>query len=1651
MIYYLHFGKKKDIMFISFLFIIYFKIEFSKVLDNFILKENLDTNDLIYVKDYHNLSLAITRSKKIYTGFPPTLKGSFSGSITKYSNAITCNKNFLLITCLSDHIIKKINLKTREVSNPTGINYSTQMQKSCSIAIKGNSVFIIVSSKQSDIITSTTFQYDFQGMNDETNGPYSSTIVFGNEQYSFSIYSIDVDQQIDIETISVFGNINDIHLVYFYIIPKTDNGVTIYQLIAEIEQKRFLILSSNIITYIRAYKLNYYTIRCIIKNQEIDLQIKKDGAEFNIIYIPNSNKIYEEELISHSNSLIFIASGTYIKIIKSNYQNYYIFSLKTSIKKILGIYNETTDYVVFYYQTENSLNCISFKNSSFYFQVKSQSSKYIKSYSNNKVVNINKLIIPNDDYGNIKISNILYEGGNITKDYYTYSELSHDLTISGNPTTPIKAIFLFNTLYEKQSNIDINLYLSPPLNVTLEFEGCSYFCNLCFYHYTGCSLQSCKQNYAFIRNTDNCYPINQLFKKYVYNSATKYFEKCYKTCDFCSTSENSQQKHNCLSCAQGYLRSYEYIGNCYKNNENNSDKIIINKNDESFTIVQSCIDTEKKLKINSTGECVSQCPKLNYYKNYTYNYINFNSFEYKTNVPQYQENEEILPKYNFGDLCIESCPIGYEADEINNLCICISDSCKKRNLCRTYEKRFYLQDKDEFTENVCSNEYFSFYFDCFIGECPSNTSISKNETKKCESNLNYCYIDNCFNSHCFLEPIKDYIYKFDNTKQYLKSCHESLNYTINSTKTYLYQNICYSSCPNNTEADENNLICNCKYYRYSENNDHIYNYICFSEIEKCREYIPVVDLKICLNTINDCIIKNYKIFNNECYSKICPENTELINDTSYCSCSYYFYNNSNYLKCLPEYASCQTYLYYFNNPYTKECFISMEDCAFKGNIYIFNDNCYQNECPFGTAIKNENTNLSYYICEIPYFPKIPETDISYILPEIDLTSILPEFGILYIMPESGITKSYCPPIEILENICKINYIFDGYLEEITENIETIIFDDTLLGDEEIVIFGNNIVYQITTSNSEIEYNNVSHIDFGECEEKLNDYYNISYFLILKFDVSINDTTPSKVEYNLYDPETKNKLNLSICDNKINIKTPLKIDENSLLLLQTFNEKGINIFNKYEPFFYDICLKFRSEFGTDMILSDRRESYFKDEQLFCEKGCQFINYDVKSQLVTCECSIKEKPIQNISIIDFDFKRNDLSYFFNIKTYANLACIKCYKLFLSKIGFINNYGNYMLLSELFIYIIFLVFFYRKYELNISKLISSSLEKIKKIKNPKIKIIRNHKDKKKIFIKIQKKKKKPMIKSVKRNNKANISLIKKQNSKIKKNQSINKKNQKQKRIKILRREKNSTLKILNNSPNNNSLINSKLNILKTNNDLRKDNFYSNVLNDEEMNSLEYENACSIDKRTFFQYYISLVKRKQIIIFTFMPINDFNLLYMKICLFIFSFSLSITVNGLFFTDESMHKIYKDKGIFNILYQLPKIIYSTIISSAINLIIKKLGLSESDIIKLRKKKSINDEIKINIIKTFKCLKIKFNFFFILGFLFLLIYWYYVGVFCAVYENTQIPLIKDTLTSFAINLIYPFALALLPVIFRIPSLRNKNKCLYKLSQIISII
>ena len=175
------------------------------------------------------------------------------------------------------------------------------------------------------------------------------------------------------------------------------------------------------------------------------------------------------------------------------------------------------------------------------------------------------------------------------------------------------------------------------------------------------------------------------------------------------------------------------------------------------------------------------------------------------------------------------------------------------------------------------------------------------------------------------------------------------------------------------------------------------------------------------------------------------------------------------------------------------------------------------------------------------------------------------------------------------------------------------------------------------------------------------------------------------------------------------------------------------------------------------------------------------------------------------------------------------------------------------------------------------------------------------------------------------------------------------------------------------------------------------------------------------------------------------------KICLFLFSFVLYYAVNALFFNDSTMHKIYEDQGAFNFFYHIPQILYSTIISSVINMIVKSLSLSENNILSIKDKDN-NENVDNKMKKVLKCLIIKFILFFIVCLLFLLLFWYYLSCFCAVYKNTQYYLIKDTLLSFCLSLLYPFGLNLLPGIFRIPSLKKNNReYMYKISKIVQII
>ena len=253
------------------------------------------------------------------------------------------------------------------------------------------------------------------------------------------------------------------------------------------------------------------------------------------------------------------------------------------------------------------------------------------------------------------------------------------------------------------------------------------------------------------------------------------------------------------------------------------------------------------------------------------------------------------------------------------------------------------------------------------------------------------------------------------------------------------------------------------------------------------------------------------------------------------------------------------------------------------------------------------------------------------------------------------------------------------------------------------------------------------------------------------------------------------------------------------------------------------------------------------------------------------------------------------------------------------------------------------------------------------------------------------------------------------------------------------------------NNNLIDADKNLSINNNNIRID---KNIMNENEyeINSLKYKDALIKDKRNYSQYYFSLLRINHIILFIFRK-NDYNSFIIKIYLFFFSFALYYAINTAFFSDSTMHKFYEDEGSYDFIYQIPQIIYSFIISSVVNTLIKTLSLSEKNILELKIEKNIkNLENKAKEIN--KTLIIEFRLFFIISFTLLLFFWYYISCFCAIYKNTQLHLIKDSLASFGLSLIYPFGLYLIPGIFRIPSLRTKKKdreCMYKLSRIFQTI
>ena len=213
---------------------------------------------------------------------------------------------------------------------------------------------------------------------------------------------------------------------------------------------------------------------------------------------------------------------------------------------------------------------------------------------------------------------------------------------------------------------------------------------------------------------------------------------------------------------------------------------------------------------------------------------------------------------------------------------------------------------------------------------------------------------------------------------------------------------------------------------------------------------------------------------------------------------------------------------------------------------------------------------------------------------------------------------------------------------------------------------------------------------------------------------------------------------------------------------------------------------------------------------------------------------------------------------------------------------------------------------------------------------------------------------------------------------------------------------------------------------------------LSDFEYNNLEYLKAIELDDRKFFRVYWSFLKREHTIIFTFFAWNDLNIFSIKLGKFFFLICTDMALNVFFFSDDSMHNLYESQGEYNFIDSIIQMIYSTIVSQLLQVFLNYLTMTDIQYYKIKEMK--NDiTIKNKILYIIKCIKYKIIIFYAFSFLVFLFYWYTIGCFCAVYENTQKIFIIDSISSFSLGLVYPFALYFLPTGLRFCALKAKEK------------
>ena len=1027
-------------------------------------------------------------------------------------------------------------------------------------------------------------------------------------------------------------------------------------------------------------------------------------------------------------------------------------------------------------------------------------------------------------------------------------------------------------------------------------------------------------------------------------------------------------------------------------------------------------------------------------------YLNLDNFkETKENITTLNMFNNINPKLL---ICLDSDanPKIYAAIIEKNL---NNNSINCNNICFNNNAKIIFNDK--ICVDDCSTTQYKHEFNkiCY-GQCPENTHSSFDNEFICEDNFKCKKLKKYYDynhAYCIDEIpegyfLNDTIYNtIDKCHKDCKTCDKKYNDTNSHCNSclndkYFYWGNCLSNCTNGYFTDSSGKkICKCISNNKCKEclNDNLEPDMCIS----CNTgYYQKIDEIQSDNSLLKCYKdpENYYLDNDiykPCYPscKNCSELGDIndhkciecipdygFKDTKFCykNCLYYYYYDSSKIyQCTKENKCPEEY-----NKLIKEKMKCIDECINDDTYQIeFNNTCYKS-CPEGTTISKSNNHLCLLECpeNKPY-----ENQNSECIQE-------------------------CNAIDFFNGICKINNnsptVIDDMAktikEQLNQTLDEFMMNITNNEQKDLLIKAKDTTYQITTTDNQKnnKYEDVSVINLGECENILKTKNHIDpskSLIIFKIDYYVPGISIPVIGYEVYHPDTKVKLELDDCKEAlIDLDIPVSINEDLLF--------------KYNPeseYYVDECYPYTSDNGTDIILNDRRQEYIDNNMSLCENGCSYNGYDEKTKKVSCVCEPKSKDFLISDIIDDEtLLANNLTFY---NSSSNIMTMKCIYTVFSKEGLKKNYANYILAFVLISFIVLIILFYKVGYYTLEKIMTTFLEIKEKAQND---MSANKNEKKKIKKKKKKIKEKQIISNP----------IQKKQKKLTFKSGISKDSRKE-----ISKSSKSDLKNTNVLINLEKEENNNIEIYKKNKDKTKDKNKNKINNtirikttnvnycDVELNSFTYEEALEYDKRTYFQYYISLLRTKHPLIFSFIIMEDYNTIIVKVSIFLLSFTIYFAINALFFTKSTIHQIYEDQGAYNFNYQIKKILIAFIISYIISSIIKYFFVSTRDILKI--KYETNVEIASDKVEELKkCIVIKYTSFFIVDIVFVIFFWYYLSSFCAVYKNSQICLIINTTICFSLSFLYPLIINLVPGIFRIISLKNKNnKLFFKISKIIQFL